>query len=54
MFGLGPTELIIVAAVALLLFGSRLPTMLRGLGRGIKEFRDELSDVKQDIKEVSA
>ena len=39
MFGLGTTELIIVGAVVLLLFGSRLPKVMRALGEGIVEFK---------------
>jgi len=39
MFGLGPTELLIVAAVVLLLFGTRLPKVMRSLGEGIVEFK---------------
>ena len=39
MFGLGPTELLIVAAVVLLLFGTRLPKVMRALGEGIVEFK---------------
>ena len=39
MFGLGTTELIIVGAVVLLLFGSRLPKVMRSLGEGIVEFK---------------
>ncbi len=44
----GPTEIIIVLVVALLVFGpKRLPQMGRSLGRGVREFRkaaDELKD----------
>jgi len=39
MFGLGTTELIIVGVVVLLLFGSRLPKVMRSLGEGIVEFK---------------
>lgn len=39
MFGMGPTELLIVAAVVLLLFGTRLPKVMRSLGEGIVEFK---------------
>lgn len=38
-FGLGTTELIIVGVVVLLLFGSRLPKVMRSLGEGIVEFK---------------
>ena len=40
MFGLGPTELIIIAVIILLLFGAkRLPDIGKGLGGAIREFR---------------
>jgi sec-independent protein translocase protein TatA len=38
-FGLGGTELIIIALIVLVLFGSRLPRAARGFGQSIKEFK---------------
>ncbi len=41
---IGSTELILIVALALLLFGGKkLPEMMRGLGRGVKEFKDGMS-----------
>lgn len=38
--GLGPTELIIILVILLLLFGgSKLPSLAKGLGQSIKEFK---------------
>ncbi len=52
MFGLGPTELLIILGVVLLIFGpSRLPEIGRAIGRGIREFRSaaqEIEDIDQD------
>lgn len=39
MFGLGPTELLILGGIVLLLFGNRLPRVMRSLGEGIVEFK---------------
>jgi sec-independent protein translocase protein TatA len=44
MFGIGATELIIVAAIVLIIFGGRrLPELGSGLGRAIKNFKAGLS-----------
>lgn len=38
---LGPTEIILILAVVLLLFGGKkIPELMKGLGKGIKEFKD--------------
>ena len=47
-FGFGPTEILIVVAISLLLFGQRLPEAMRGLGRGYKEFRDGIQEAEHD------
>jgi len=42
---IGPTELLIVLAIALLLFGSKkLPDLAKGMGQAAKEFRSGLHD----------
>ncbi|MCF7805183.1 MAG: twin-arginine translocase TatA/TatE family subunit [Candidatus Marinimicrobia bacterium] len=51
MGSLGPTELIIILAIILLLFGSKkLPELARGLGRGIREFKDATNEITEEIK----
>ncbi|MGE3639374.1 MAG: twin-arginine translocase TatA/TatE family subunit [Pirellulales bacterium] len=39
MFGIGPTELLIVLGIMLLLFGTRLPSIARSMGKSITEFK---------------
>ena len=48
----GPTEIILVLVVILLLFGGKkLPELARGLGRGLRSFRSELKGIKDDIED---
>ncbi len=42
----GPTQLIIVLVVVLLLFGNRLPSVMRSLGEGITEFKKGIKGIK--------
>jgi sec-independent protein translocase protein TatA len=41
LFALGPTEIILIVLVVVLLFGGRkIPELMRGLGQGMKEFKN--------------
>jgi sec-independent protein translocase protein TatA len=42
MFGLGPTEIIIVGIVMVVLFGKRLPSVARSIGTSFREFQNSL------------
>lgn len=46
--GIGPQELIIVAIIVLILFGSRLPSVMRNLGRGVTEFKKGVAGVDDE------
>lgn len=49
---LGTQEIIIILVIVLLLFGGRkIPELMRGLGRGVREFNDAKSNVKREIEE---
>ena len=51
MFGLGITELIIIAAIILLIFGARrLPEIGEGLGKTVKEIKRVTKDLKREKK----
>lgn len=42
---IGATELIVIAVIVLLLFGGKkVPELMRGLGRGVKEFKDGMNE----------
>ena len=47
-WGTGTTELIILAGIALLLFGTRLPKVMRSLGEGIVEFKRGVQGLPED------
>lgn len=50
---IGTTEIALIAGIALLLFGGKkVPELMRGLGRGIKEFKDGAREVKEPFDEL--
>ena len=49
---LGTNEIIIILIIVLLMFGGRkIPELMRGLGKGIREFKDAKDNVKREIEE---
>ena len=49
---LGFNEILIILIIVLLLFGGRkIPELMRGLGRGIREFQDAKNNVRKEIEE---
>lgn len=53
IMGLGTQEIILIVLAVLLLFGGKkIPELMRGLGRGVKEFKDgQKEDPKDNVKE---
>ena len=48
----GGWELLVIALVVLIFFGAkRIPEIARGMGRGIREFKDATKEVKKEINE---
>jgi len=52
MFGLGMQELMLILLIILIFFGAKkLPELARGLGKGIREFKDASKEIKSEIQE---
>jgi len=51
MFGLGAGEILVILFIVLLLFGAKkLPELAKGLGKGIKEFKNASSNIKDEVE----
>ncbi|KPQ18763.1 twin-arginine translocase TatA/TatE family subunit [Algoriphagus sp. NF] len=49
---MGGGSIVLIVLVILLLFGAkRIPELARGLGRGIREFKDATKDIQNDLEE---
>jgi sec-independent protein translocase protein TatA len=48
----GPMELMIIGGIMLLLFGSRLPSVMRSLGQSITEFKKGVKEIGEPLEEV--
>ena len=52
--GLGFQEVLLIALVVLLFFGGKkIPEMMKGLGKGVKAFKDGMKEVENDVKNVA-
>lgn len=53
LFGMpGPSELMVIAFIVLLLFGGKkLPELMKGLGKGIKEFNNAKANIESEVRE---
>ena len=53
MFGLGIQEILVIALIILLLFGGKkIPELMKGLGKGVKSFKEgmnEVTDLKEEV-----
>lgn len=49
---LGATELMVVAFVALLIFGNRLPSVMRSLGKSVTEFKKGVAGIEDDLDQA--
>ena len=52
LFGLGLQEIVVIALIVLLLFGGKkIPELMKGLGKGVKSFKDGMKEIDIDDKE---
>ncbi len=51
----GPWQVILIVVLALLLFGGKkIPELMKGLGKGVKEFKDASANPEEETKAVSS
>ena len=54
LFNLGTGEIIVIVLVILLLFGGKkIPELMKGVGKGVKSFKQGLNEVEDEIKKGS-
>ena len=52
---LGTGEVIIIALIVLLLFGGKkIPELMKGVGKGVKSFKEGMNDIESDLKKDTA
>ena len=49
--GIGMQEVLLIALVVLLFFGGKkIPELMKGLGKGVRSFKEEMNEMKQEIE----
>lgn len=52
LLAIGPWEIVALVAVVLLLFGGKkIPELMKGLGKGVKSFKEGMNEVEKEIKD---
>lgn len=51
--GIGMQEVLMIALVVLLFFGGKkIPELMKGIGKGVRSFKDGMNDVEKEIDEI--
>jgi sec-independent protein translocase protein TatA len=51
--GVGFQEILLIGVFILIFFGAkRIPEFMKGMGKGVKEFKDAMSDVKKEVEDA--
>lgn len=51
--GLGVPEILLIALVVLLFFGGKkIPEMMRGLGKGVRSFKEGMNDIEKELNDT--
>lgn len=54
LFALGTGEIILIALVVLLIFGGKkIPELMRGLGKGVSQFKKGIKDIDEEINDTT-
>ena len=49
--GLGMSEVLVIALVVLLFFGGKkIPELMKGLGKGVRSFKDGMKEIEKDVE----
>jgi len=50
---IGSGEILLIALVVLLLWGGKkIPELMKGLGKGVKSFKEGMNEIEKDIKDI--
>ena len=50
MFGIGRQEIFVIVLVVLLFFGGKkIPELMKGLGKGVRSFKDGMNNIEKDV-----
>ncbi len=55
LLGIGTQEILFIALIILLLFGGKkIPELMKGLGKGVKSFKDGVNGIEESVKESTS